>query len=140
MQVSDYLGPAGLTGVSAILAATLTFIGGRRKARAEVESMRLANAAKAAEIANEAAGMVREHLTNLIKDQAERIDALVAEVDLLRQELSTARSAASKADSDRRAAMTRIDELHRHVEQLEAAMTANGITPPSRPTWLGGAN
>jgi len=102
--------------------------------------MRLANAAKAAEIANEAAGMVREHLTNLIKDQAERIDALVAEVDLLRQELSTARSAASKADSDRRAAMTRIDELHRHVEQLEAAMTANGITPPSRPTWLGGAN
>ena len=140
MQLSDYLGPAGLTGVSAILAATLTFIGGRRKARAEVESMRLANAAKAAEIANEAAGMVREHLTNLIKDQAERIDALGAEVELLRQELSTARAVATKADSDRRAAVARIDDLYRHVERLEAAMVAQGITPPSRPEWYGGAN
>lgn len=139
MRTSDIIGPSGVAAAIGAIGAAFTYVAGRRKARAEVESINIANANSSVEI-------VRRELTSLIEAQrreldrqAALIDGLRSEVDLLRTELSTARALAAQASADRQTAIGRIDQLSRHVEQLEAAMTDGGITPPDRP-WTGGAN
>lgn len=129
LQIESMITPTVIAGAVGVVGTALTLLVGRRKARAEVESVSVDTAAKTVE-------MVRVQLTALIDGQKARIDELSVEVAALRGEAQRLRLERDKADERRLAAQRRVDEIWSHLQRVEAALAVAGIPLPERPNWL----